>query len=526
MAIKFCLVHEPWVPCYREQVCEDLPLREVLLKAHQIQEVVDPSPLVTSALFRFLLCVVHRVVDGPQNAGEWKSLWKRGRFDPNTVDGYLGQWENRFDLFHPEHPFFQVEGLSFEEPKTVANLSKDLAVGTWGTLYDHSMDDDPQGRSPAWCARSLLALQAWALMGGRGSRSTLGLHPYACDAPLAGKMQFFLQRRNLFETLMANLLIPESLGHAWPNEEDRPVWEQDEVRPLTEGKVYPKGYLDYLTFPARYVRLLPIEEGGKTVVKEVHIGQGACHAPDLLDPFTSWCEGKDPDTGKVKILPHSLQVPKDASTYRDPWRDAQALCIAPSTEKGKEGQIPANLRQASTPDFSPFLEDEPLLRVRSFGVAKNQAVMLCWSMLDLPFSATLLHQREHAEIFRDTLERIEKGWWVLRKASKKALQEVYPEDKKRVDFLRKKLPSGVLFWSRMTEGFEVFMRHLETDPEEARREWLGFMKEAALASIEEVVDSLPGNVAKRLRAMAKASSDLNRSMGIVWKGLGKEGKGA
>ena len=43
----------------------------------------------------------------------WLSLWKLGRFPTGPIQRYLGTYIERFYLFHPKHPFYQV---AFPEP--------------------------------------------------------------------------------------------------------------------------------------------------------------------------------------------------------------------------------------------------------------------------------------------------------------------------------------------------------------------------------------------------------------------------
>ena len=49
----------------------------------EIQEIYDPSPLVTAALHRLLLAVLHPALRGPKDANEWAVLWAdgEGRWD-------------------------------------------------------------------------------------------------------------------------------------------------------------------------------------------------------------------------------------------------------------------------------------------------------------------------------------------------------------------------------------------------------------------------------------------------------------
>src|SRR5450756_512742 len=87
---RFNLIDEPWIPCLtREGEYRELGLRETLVGAADLREVVDPSPLVTVALHRLLLAVLHRVF-GPKDREAWAALWRAECFDAAKLDEYLG----------------------------------------------------------------------------------------------------------------------------------------------------------------------------------------------------------------------------------------------------------------------------------------------------------------------------------------------------------------------------------------------------------------------------------------------------
>src|SRR4051794_16935489 len=100
---SFNLVDECWIPCIRlaDNRRVELGLRDVLVQAPTIREVYDPSPLVTVALHRLLLAILHRNF-GPRTLEAWCALWRRGAWDTAVLDEYFACWRHRFDLFDPE----------------------------------------------------------------------------------------------------------------------------------------------------------------------------------------------------------------------------------------------------------------------------------------------------------------------------------------------------------------------------------------------------------------------------------------
>src|SRR3712207_4637964 len=105
---SFNLISEPWIPCRNvDGQMEERSLRDALTRAHELRELWDPSPLVTVTLHRLLLAVLHRCF-GPANKEAWRALWQAGRFDTGGLDSYFREYRDRFGLFHPERPFYQV----------------------------------------------------------------------------------------------------------------------------------------------------------------------------------------------------------------------------------------------------------------------------------------------------------------------------------------------------------------------------------------------------------------------------------
>src|SRR5258708_1796114 len=113
---SFNLVDEPWLPALDASGgTVTLSLREALLRAPALREIFDPSPLVTAALHRLLLAVLHRT-HGTADMAAWCAVWRRGEFDAAALNGYLDEWRPRFDLFDAERPFYQVPRLDDAEP--------------------------------------------------------------------------------------------------------------------------------------------------------------------------------------------------------------------------------------------------------------------------------------------------------------------------------------------------------------------------------------------------------------------------
>ncbi|MFZ2417816.1 MAG: type I-E CRISPR-associated protein Cse1/CasA, partial [Smithellaceae bacterium] len=109
---EFNLIDEEWIPCITlDGSSKEFGIRDTLLKAHEIREICDDSPLVTVAIHRLLLAVLYRAFQGPTGMGQWKALFASGSFYGNkSLTDYMAKdkWYNRFFLFDDDYPFMQI----------------------------------------------------------------------------------------------------------------------------------------------------------------------------------------------------------------------------------------------------------------------------------------------------------------------------------------------------------------------------------------------------------------------------------
>ena len=232
---SYNLIDEPWIPCVEaDGTAATLGLCDALGRAQQLRELSGDSPLVTAALYRLLLAVLHRVF-GPESYDAWYDLWQSGRFDQARVVAYLEQWRHRFDLFDPSHPFYQAADQRVK-PKPVNSLILELAFGNKATLFDHTTDVAGVALTPAEGARAVVAAQDFGLAG------LSGLPQKFTDGPCARGVIFLVQGDTLFETLMLNMLRYPTEDEVMPHyPDDCPAWEMDD--PFTPDRSRPSGYL-------------------------------------------------------------------------------------------------------------------------------------------------------------------------------------------------------------------------------------------------------------------------------------------
>ena len=96
--MSFNLLEEDWIPCLMpDGHLEEMGIKDVLVRAHEVHGISDASPLVNTALHRLMLAILHRNF-GPKDLTVWKDLWRGGRWDADTLLDYFDEWRARFDL--------------------------------------------------------------------------------------------------------------------------------------------------------------------------------------------------------------------------------------------------------------------------------------------------------------------------------------------------------------------------------------------------------------------------------------------
>lgn len=258
---SFNLIDEPFIPCLKlDGKTGEYGLKRVLLQAHEIAEIRDASPLVTIALHRLLLAILHRCYQGPKRASDRVTIRKVGTFDAERIADYFKTWHDRFDLFHKTYPFYQRGAFSTDEPSGINRLAQELSRANNAMLFDHTTDDPPPSLSAAQAARVVIAEQTYAVGGGQSETGNLTTNPgNLTHAPLVTGATVLARGDTLFETLWLNLTIfdmdskPVACG-----DDDSPVWERIPKDPHREPST-PRGYLDFLTWQSRTLRLHPEE---------------------------------------------------------------------------------------------------------------------------------------------------------------------------------------------------------------------------------------------------------------------------
>ena len=444
---SFNLLDEKWVPCVMTSgEARDLSLRNALVEADQLRELFDASPLVTAAIHRLLLAVLWRVFP-LRGLAQWKTLWQSRRFDAAKLDAYFDRWRERFDLLHPEKPFYQLGDLTLSRRTPLKRLGWEFAAGNNGTLFDHSSDDDRPAIPSKVAARWIVATHCFAASGGKSETI------HTKDSPLSRGAVILMQGENLFETLSLNLL--NLLRTDFPqSDEDLPAWEKAADWEPQHDQT-PDGMLEYLTWQSRAIKLLPDENGD---LRECHFAQGRALREDFrTEPAYAYKR----DT-KLGLLVWQF------NEGRVLWRDSHSLF---NLSDDSPFQIPQALHHLAKLVRERVLDRQRLYRLQILGqsLESGQPTIHFWRNERLPLSADYLNEKPLLDKLREavTLSEVvarvlQSGVYSLAKALLEFIADRQP-DKKDVQQMTTHLQTESFYWSQLESPFKHLLTSLPSD---------------------------------------------------------------
>ncbi len=517
---SFNLVDKPWIPCAERAggASRLLSLREVFAEAPRLASIADPSPVVTIALHRMLLAILHRSLDGPRNAEEWQAIWEQGNWDLDRINHYLHQWYWHFDLFDAAHPFYQTPGIGagIEERSATVVAPERPSIKNAALLFDHSFAD--ASLSAAEAARYVLSQHYFSV---GGMMNTVRGEPtevkFAAMGPLLTRVVVLVCGETLFRTLMLNWVqYNRAAEQPFPfraGSDDKPAWER-EGGAQPEPRL-PDGYVDLLTWQSRRILLVPevtadgaIRVQGATVMKGYQFAEG--FEPWSAETMLGFRKNPDP-----KKSPPWFALSLDPD--RLVWRDSQTLFQTNDETRRR----PKTLAWLATLMDHGILPDRLKVPLEIYGMIPDQALIRDWRRESLPLPLRLLQQGD--SVTKKLLERLDDAlalaeevghlfdamWigagkgrlkspmWELCEALLKGAGEREPKREDCITLARS-FGAGARYWARLDSPFRVFIERL-ANPDDvavvdgatvygmrAARAWAEDVRRAARVVFEEI----------------------------------------
>ncbi len=328
---EFNLLDEPWIVALKPNgTTEKVSLVDALDRAGEFRGLAGELPTQDAAVLRLLLAVLHTVISRYDCDGEeaplespsqavrrWKQIWAAKNFPMEVVRAYLAQYHDRFWLFDPERPFYQVPGIGKGTSYSAAKLNGELSESNNKLrLFPQRSGREKAALSYDEAARWLLHVNAFDDTSGKKTDPQIKETP---GAGWLGKLGVVMAEGDtLFETLMLNLiLLQDGESKLW-EEEECPIWERESVDRRERVRIEMPGNLSGLyTLQSRRIELK--REGGKVVGYTLLGGEFFEKDNAFAEQMTLWHNSAKND----KSAP--LHQPRRHAPARQLWRDFAPL---------------------------------------------------------------------------------------------------------------------------------------------------------------------------------------------------------
>jgi CRISPR system Cascade subunit CasA len=330
---EFNLIDDPWIQAQQLDGTVDLlSISGLLQNAHKYSRLTGDLPTQSLPILRLILAIVHRAIEGPVDRQAWEELWDAKCLPTEPIADYLKRHRHRFDLFHPETPFYQVAGLNKKNPELgLAAFIADVPTGNpkYATRTAEGLERMGFGEAARW----LVHCHAFDVAGIKGAadgdtRAKKG-KSYSIGPGSLGRLgAVYPEGDNLAETILLNLIPDHRLykgGEA--NPADVPVWERDPHGPAPEPRrdeSNPYGPIDLYTWQSRRLRL---------VAEDSHVTGALICQGDRLElrdqfdnePMTVWRRSR---VQERKLKEAEVYLPRRHDPTRAIWRGLAAMLRA------------------------------------------------------------------------------------------------------------------------------------------------------------------------------------------------------
>lgn len=498
---SFDVLTRPWIPSSQRETgaVGERGILDTLEMAHDLAEIVDPSPLIRFGLYRLLIAFVIDAYE-LRDLDDLVHLLETARFDRSRLEAYADICgRNCFDLFDANCPFMQAEKNDDLDRKIhpVRRLFRHLPCGTNVAHFHHNSRKE-DAIAPAPCARAIASVPPFMTAGGTGLSPSINGSPprYA-----------LISGASLFEYICFNacvLPIASATGNA-------PVaWRNcDPVSPSEKNRY---SLLQALTWQPRRMRLIPSVGGvcsytggaSDTLVRKLVFCAGHRALGGWYDPQVAYSIGAK---GTISIRMRER---------REAWRDLAPLALLRARDYETEK---AHVR------FERPLVVEQYRRLIEEGVLSKQApltleVYECrtdmktkifeWNFDRLTMPVSLLLSQESGARIQASIEQAEYVAYGIGRAIKEAYPHGGVGNGKAFDRIIADCQHS--YWEALRPQFDVFLTSLadcDTDCTEALRgmlsQWESDVKRVALTAIGEALDPLDTNAAA-LERYVKARS--------------------
>ena len=487
--MSFSLLSEPWIPLVSNTGQRQLgSLRDALLEPEKWRGIHGASPIETLSLYRLLLAISHRAIGpDPDPRVALIDSWPRVK-----LENYLLNWQEHFDLLHPETPFLQVVALRDADLKASpwTRLALECSSGATRLIWDHSIDANPIPKSFAEIALLLVAHLQFTPGGLVKALRTSGSR-----GPAAGLLLMLPAGESLHETLALSLVSQTSEDY----DADLPSWE----RPALSLAALSKPQDIPLEGPAHRYTLLSravLLETETDKVSWIRYAEGVvandANSP-AADPMAAVISGKK---GPMPLL---------LSVHKGFWRDFQALTGSGGATAAASVNHATDVRGASG-------NSKPI-ELLAGGLLPDQAKIILWRLEERRIAPAILKQNRMITAMEKALELAE----TTGNSLGKALYVLYSEwvrngsekepDPKAIRGVRDSIQAVTNYWGLLEGAFWGLVQAIGdgVDTEIALDKWRGTLRETVKLTWNQATYAL-GFDGRALAAAARSSQPIGK----------------
>lgn len=343
---EFNLIEEPWIRVMKEDLQVDtLSLRDTLFRCQEYMDLGGENQPQNFAMLRFLLALTYTVFSRVDEKGHendiseiadtdeakdevlcrWRELWNLGHFPREPLEEYLEKWHDRFWLFDPKRPFWQVpqidKGTQYTASKLVGDVSEsNNKVRIFAARAGSGIRSVPYDEAARW----LLYVNGFDDTSAKPTKKNLP----SPGAGWVGKLgMIYTVGENLFQTILLNLTLLIDGEELWETSAN-PTWEQ-ELR--TEERVpisVPGNLAELLTVQSRrlHLRRSNGEVNGYSLLGGDFFSNSGKDGA-FKEQMTLWNSPRD--LSRTPFHPQRISVGKQA------WRDFGNCFVQENQENNK-----------------------------------------------------------------------------------------------------------------------------------------------------------------------------------------------
>lgn len=400
---EFNLLDENWVRVILPDCSvKEVPLTDAIVHAHEYGDLCGELPTQNVAVMRLLLAVLHTVFSRADEEGNpapleeaedallrWKAIWDMGHFPEKPVRDYLEAQHEKFWLFHPERPFYQVPeakiGTEYFAPKLNGEI---LESNNKARLFNSYSGKEKNELGYAEAARWLLYLNAYDDAGvkkkEKEANSTSIRKGWLSDLGV-----ITAKGKNLFETLMLNFIMLKDENGLWG--EEKPSWELEKARSAECSEIaMPDNLSELYTMQSR--RIILVRENDVVTGYHALCGDSFNKEMAFSEQMTIW----GPMYAKTKDKSVIGFRPCRHDSTKQMWREFPTIFPAGN---GENVRTPGVVSWITELQYEGLLDDEQMIK---FGICSIEYGTMESSVLDM-FSDSLSF---HGKL----LEKAEEGW--------------------------------------------------------------------------------------------------------------------